>query len=304
MNNDKILDEKNEPIKKADKIDIKKYEDPTGLGVKNLNLGWWLATNRRRIIKTIVITLSIISGFLVLYAVAGYIFYFSLGKEQELALEQSNFGVDLANYRAQSAAKPLEILAVKTVVNKTGYDFIAKVKNPNSKHYAIFNYCFIFNSGDRCSTSFVLPNEEKNIILFNQVIPETINNISFKTDEIKWQKLNAKNIPDWAVYEDQRLSFAISDIKTSTYDGDLNYLEFSVSNDSAYAYYSVPLNIIVENNGEIIAVNRYTLSDINSRDKKEIRFYWPDISSMGGTIKIVPELNIIDNSIYKPYRAN
>lgn len=304
MNNDKMPVDKNETVRPVDKIDIKKYEDPTGLGAKNLDLGLWLARHKRQIIKIIVVTLSVIAAFFIFYALAGYIYYFSFGREQELTLEQSNFGIDLANYRAQNTAKPLEVLAVKALSGRNGYDFIARVKNPNSKHYASLSYCFTYNSGQKCSTSFILPDEEKNIILFNQEIPEVINNLSFKTDEISWQKLNAKTIADWPTYEDQRLSFALSDIKTSTYDSGLNYLEFTVSNDSAYAYYEVPFNITIENNGEIIAVNRYTVSDINSREQKSVRLYWPNVSSLGGTIKIVPELNIIDTSIYKPYRSN
>ena len=304
MNNDKIPADKNSGTKTTNKIDINKYEDPTGLGVKNLDLGLWLANHKRIIIKTIIIILSVIAGFFILYALAGYIYYFSLGREQALTLEQSNFGVDLASYRAQSAAKPLEILGVKALTNRAGYDFIAKVKNPNSKHYATINYCFIFDGGQKCSSTFILPSEEKNIILFNQEVAGTLSNISFKTDEISWQKINAKTIPNWPIYRDQRLSFAISDIKTSTYDSGLNYLEFTVSNDSAYAYYEVPFNITVESNGEIIAVNRYTVQDINSREQKAVRLYWPSISSLGGTIHIVPELNIIDTNIYKPYRSN
>jgi hypothetical protein len=304
MSNDKIPDEKNQKIKKENKIDIKKYEDPTGLGVKNLDLGFWLANHKKQIIKTIVIILSLIAGFFVLYSLAGYFYYFSFGREHALTLEQSSFGVDLANYRAQTAAKPLEILGVKALSNRTGYDFIARVKNPNSKHYANLSYCFMFEGGQKCANSFILPSEEKNIILFNQAIDTPLNNISFKTDEINWQKISAKTIADWPTYQDQRLSFTISDIKTSTYDSGLNYLEFFVDNESAYAFYEVPFNITVESNGEIIAVNRYTAQDLNSREQKSVRLYWPNISSLGGTIKIVPDVNIIDTSIYKPYRSN
>jgi len=304
MNNDKIPIDKNKLNQTADKIDIKKYSDPIGLSAKNLDLGLWLAGHKRIIIRTIIIILFAIAASFILYAAYGYFYYFSFGREQQMILDQSNFGVDLVNYRLQNIAKPLEVLTVKVLNNRNGYDFIAKVKNPNSKHYASLNYCFTFDGGEKCATSFILPGEEKNIILFNQVITGVVNNVSFKTSDILWQKLNAGNIANWDVYKGERLSFATSDVVAPTYDGGLDYLEFTLSNNSAYAYYEVPLNITVENNGEIVAVNRYTAQDVNSREQKSIRLYWPGITTLGGTINIVPELNIIDSSIYKPYRSN
>lgn len=304
MNNDKIVNEEKKTNSVPNQIDIKKYEDPTGIGAKNLDLGLWLANHKKAFTRTIVVILSIVAGSLILYAAYNYFYYFSLGQEQHKVLEQTNLEFDIAAYRLQTAAKPLEIISYKSLNNRNGYDFIAKVKNPNSRHFANLNYCFVFNSEERCSSSYILPDEEKVIILFNQEISEAINNLSFKVNDINWQKLNASIISDWNIYKGERLSFSTQNVKTSTYDGGLNYLEFSLSNDSAYAYYSVPLNILIESNGDIIAVNRYTAQDVNSRDIKEVRLYWSDVSLLNGTIKIVPDLNIIDESIYKPYRSN
>jgi len=55
MNNEKIEAEQN--INKTNKveIDIKKYDDPTGMAAKNLDWGLWLANHKRQIKKIITI---------------------------------------------------------------------------------------------------------------------------------------------------------------------------------------------------------------------------------------------------------
>ena len=102
----------------------------------------------------------------------------------------------------------------------------------------------------------------------------------------------------------QRLNFTISDPKFSTYVDNVNYLEFDITNNSAYSYFEVPLNITLNQGSEITALNRYVVSGLNSREKKSIRMSWPEATNLGGTITVKPELNIIDASIYKPYSIN
>ena len=302
MENEKTFATTDETKKTENKIDIKKYDDPTGLSAKNLDFGLWLADNKRLINKIIIIVLSSVGALMILYSLYGYFYYFTFGREQEKILDQQKDGLDILSYRDNNSPKDLEILGVQAISRENSYDLIATVKNPNAKHHAGISYCFLLGSDQKCSTSFILPGEEKLIVLLNQKSEEAVNDIRFKVNDMSWQRLSARSIPDWKMYNKDRLNFSISGLKTSVYNN-LNYLEFDIANNSAFSYYEVPLNIIVRNNGNnVTAINRYAITDFKSGENKSVRLYWPGLSQYSDAIEVIPDLNITDQNIYKPYK--
>lgn len=301
MGNEKTFSGTETSSMEGGKADITKYEDPTGLSAKNLNIGLWLADNKRLINKIIIVTLSFFSALMVLYSLYGYFYYFTFGREQEKILEQQRDSLDIASYRDNNSPKDLEASDVQAISSEGSYGLVAKIKNPNARHYAIVNYCFLLGADQKCSNSFVLPGEEKLVILPNQKSEEAVNDIKFKIDSISWQRINARNIPHWEAYKTDRLNFSVTGLKTSVYNN-LTYLEFDIANNSAFSYYEVPLNIIARGNGDnITAINRYVLTDFKSGENKSVRLYWPGLSQYMSPIDIVVDLNITDQNIYKPY---
>jgi len=285
-------------------IDLNKYEDPTDLAPKNLELGLWIASNRKLIYKIIVIILATLAAIFLLYSGYGYIHYFIVGQEQDKALQQNNSGLDLANYRLQNKPADLLISQPKVIANNNGSDFIVHLKNSNDKQSANFDYCFTAGGNQACGTGFILPNEEKNLLLINSTVKAATGVADFKLTSITWQKLKAGEIPDWNAFRDQRFNFSITEPKFSSYDGNVNYLEFNITNNSSYNYFEVPLNMVVLSGNEALAVNRFIIEGLNSQETKSIRLSWPEAVNLGGTIKVTPELNLLDSSIYRPYSSN
>ena len=295
----------NEDKRPKNNINLNKYEDPTGLAAKNLDFGLWIAKNRRLIYKILVILLASAAAGFLLYSGYGYFYYFVFGKEQDLVLDQSSTsGVDLANYRLQN--KPVDLLTgqAKVIATNVGSDFVVDLKNPNDKQMASFDYCFTVSDNKACSSSFILPSDEKNILLVNSPIKTSNGAANFELSNVKWQKINAGQIPNWNSYQKEHSDFTISEAKFSSYDDSVVYLEFDITNNSSYGYFEVPLNITINQGDNVLAVNRYVVKDVSSREKKTVRISWPEAAGLGGTIKIVPDLNIVDYNIYKPYHAN
>ena len=284
-------------------IDLKKYEDPTGLAAKNLDLGLWLANNRKRIYKIIIIFLILLALGFSLYSGYGYFYYFVFGQEQDRILDQDTTSVDLAAYRAQNKPLDLVMKSAKVISSNNGSDFVATLSNPNDKQFATFDFCFVASKNKICGSSFILPSEEKNVLIISNPIKLSSGQINLELSNVKWQKLNAGDIPNWNNFKAKYLIFNISEPKFSSYDNNVNYLEFDISNNSAYSYFEVPLNITLSQGNDIIAVNRYIVKDFSSRVKKSIRLSWPEATNLGGTIKITPDLNITNSAIYKPYRS-
>ncbi len=294
----------NEDKSPKKEVDLNKYNDPTNLSPKNLELGLWLATNRKKIYKIIVIILSIFAAVFVFYSIYGYANYFIFGKKQDKDLQENIAGINLVNYRQQNIPLDLKVGQAKAISSNTGTDFVVKVKNPNEKQMATFNFCFYKNDEKVCAASFILPQEEKIVAILNAGIKVGNGVANFEISNINWQKIKAGEIPNWDNFKNQRINFSITDKKMVTYNNSVNYLEFKITNNSSYGYFEVPLIISSNLNDEIMAVNKYVIQGLNSRETKIIRFSWPEAASINGEILINPELNLLDNSIYRPYTSN
>jgi hypothetical protein len=285
-------------------IDLKDYQDPTNLSPKNLGPGLWLASHKRQIYKAAIIILAIFAGGFLLYSGYGYFYYFVFGREQDKILEQSNTGVDLSAYRAQNTPADLQYSSGEALSSNVGTDFTAKVKNPNDKQYASFDYCFGVADQEACGSDFIFPGEEKDVILVNSPVKAASGSVTFKITKVIWQKIKAGEIPDWNAYATEHLNFSITEPKFVSYSDNVAYLEFTITNNSPYSYLNLPLNITISQLGNIVAVNRYTISDFKSQDVRSIQLSWPEAANLNGTIKVTPDINITDSTVYKPYGSN
>lgn len=295
MNNDK---------RSKKEINLNKYEDPIDLSPKNLELGLWLASNRDKIYKILVISLAIIAAGFILYSGYGYFYYFMFGKSQDASLHQEDTGLNLSFYKTQNQTKEALLGPVKAIKNNDHLDFIVKIKNPNSKHAGIFSYCFTANDQEFCGKDFILPAQEKNILSLNNKFPDIASKLNFEIKEMVWQKINAGEIPDWESFKNQRLNLEITEPKINSYIDNVTYLEFEIINDSPFSYFELPLNITIERNNEIVAVNRFIIKDLNSRIKKVVKLSWPEAVNLNGLIKIEADINLLDQDIYKLYGQN
>ena len=285
-------------------IDLNKYQDPIDLSPKHLELGLYLATNQKKIYKILVIILGSLAAIFLLYSIYGYAYYFIFGIKQDKALQENTAGVDLVTYRQNNIPLDLEVGQAKAISNNAGTDFVVKIKNPNDKQAATFNFCFIKTDEKACATNFILPNEEKDVVIVNSNAKVASGPASFEIYDIAWQKIKAGEIPDWNTFKSQRINFLINDKKLITYNGSVNYLEFSITNNSSYGYFEVPLVITANLNGEAVAVNKYVIQGLNSQETKSVRLSWPETGSVNSEIIINPELNLLNNSIYRPYTSN
>lgn len=295
MNNDKSTKKE---------INLNKYDDPIDLSPKNLELGLWIVNNRDKIYKFLVVFLVIIAASFILYSGYGYFHYFMFGKDQDATTYQDESGINLSVYRAQNQASDILLGPVKVIKNNNNLDFVVKMKNPNSKHFANFYYCFTADEKEFCGNGFILPAQEKNIISLNNSFSGFASKVDFKIKELTWQKINAGEIPDFESFKKQRLNFEITDPKINSYADNVSYLEFDITNNSPFSYFEIPLNITIERNNEVIAINKYTVKDLNSQTKKIVKLSWPEAVDLNGLIKIEVDLNIINKEVYKPYGQN
>jgi hypothetical protein len=137
----------------------------------------------------------------------------------------------------------LIVSSPQTFLNNGSYDFSAFLENPNERFKATFKYCFKIDGVQfLCDNSFIFPSERKILTAFNKEINNLQSNVSLEIENVAWQRIDNREIPNWQQYLNERLNFSLRDINLNT-NNDLNNLSFEITNNSAYSYYEVPLNI-------------------------------------------------------------
>jgi len=290
----------NASAKSKKEIDLDKYYHSAGTpSLKSLNFGLWLATNRRLFFKgTVIILVAICLGF---FLYSGYHFglYFLGGQRADGQLFSST-----PNGQVLSDRNPTVELALdKLQVFKTGsrYDLTVKIKNPNDKFMARFDYCFS-QAGQEfvCYPGFIFPQEEKYLLgLGNELASD--NDLSVALKNLSWQRINTHLYPDWANFYQTHTNFLASNIKFNEADsaqGDFNILSFNLENRTPYSFWAVPFSILIFNGGNLVGVNNYTANNFLSQESRSVDLNWSGRLTSGRQIQIVPNLDIVASDIY------
>jgi len=286
-------------------IDLKNYDDQSGLSVKSMNFGLWIAEHRRRIIKAIIVILILLSAFFFIYSSYNYIVYFISGDPNSQLIN------DNLSFATRQVTNNLEIGSLQAFDTDGHSDLLVKVSNPNEKFMATFSYCFkLAETEMNCGQSFILPNDSKYILALAQEINGSRSELSFSVSNTFWRRIDAHQIPDWGNFYNTHLDFAVSDLNFASAANsglsdkvNLSNLGFTIKNQTAYGYYEVPLDIFLYNGSEVVAVNRYLLTNFLAGDTRDVNISWPGSFNSVNRTEVTPDLNIMDDSVYLKYQG-
>ena len=290
-----------------DDLDLTSFSKPKSEQLSKANLGLWLLEHKRHLIIVIISLLGV--GSLLLYSFFFYnLFdYIRYSKEQRLSMEElSMLNVGVGTTRN---AIPLEVLEENFFIHGDSCDFLVKVHNLNNNFFAYLSYCF--EDGEdklACSSDIIFPGEEKYFLIISSKLEKRPTSPKFKTTSLRWERVDIRKYPNWDDYHNLRIDFDISDIKytrTASTDGtyrDFNNLSFSIRNNSPYNYWELPLSIIMYSRGSIVGINKYRISEFRSKEYRNISITWPNSVSGVDEVKIIPNLNILDEDNYIRYR--
>lgn len=280
-------------------IDLRKYRDPSGLSLNKLNFGLWLSEKRKNISRLVIIFLTVLSLIFFSYSIYNYIFYF-------LNNNTDNYEPTIVNSPKNQVAD-LEIGQAIIIKRNDNYDLAFLIKNPNDRFSANFNYCFLIGEEKSlCGSNFIFPGEEKYLLAFNQKMTSP-DQVKIDLGSPVWKRLETRSIPDWRLFSEERLNFAVENVSLpslgtgSTSANRFGYLEFGISNNTAYSYYEVPLNIILYKNSQVIGLSRYVINNFVSGEKRQVRLRWDYDSVLADKVEIKPEIDLLDAGVYFKY---
>ncbi len=284
-------------------IDLKNYNDSSGVSLKRMNFGLWVAENRRKITKIIILALILISAFFFIYSSYNYIVYFISG--------DPNSQVSSPILSPRKVTSDLEISPMQVFSSDSHSDLAAQISNPNDKFMANFSYCFKLKDKDvACGTSFILPSEKKYVLALATDFSGSRSELTFSVSDVFWRRIDMHQIPNWSDFYNKRLDLAVSGLNFTPASAsglsdkvNLNTLDFSIKNQTAYGYYETPLDIFLYSGSEIVAVNRYIIQNFLPGETRSVNISWPGSLGAVNRTDVIPDINIMDDNVYLKYQG-
>ena len=270
---------------------------------KRMGVALWLAENRRKIVKIFIGFLIAVSASFFTYSIYSLVIYFRAGDPAKQIIEGN------LNSGGQKQTEDLIFSEVSVFKGEEKNDLAIQIKNPNGNFSATFKYCFMAAEKEIfCDEDFVSPQEEKFISALG--VDNGFNSASFAFRTITWKRLDTKTIPDFSTFKSSRLNFPVSDLVFSpaasgiSSNIDLNWLEFSILNNTSYGYYEVPLDILIFKSGTLAGINRHILNNFTSGDSRSVRMTWPGDLRGAKDVQIIPAVNVLDETVYLKYQGS
>jgi hypothetical protein len=302
-------EQEKEQEKKEEEIDIKRFKDVSGLTLRKLNFGLWYVKHKLLLRRIFIGFLIVVSAVFWAYSIYGFAYYITRGVTEDELLVRGLVRSGQINHNAILSMSPKNLKFGRTRVFKSfgeKYDFLIRAENPNKRHGAEFEYFFIV--GDKETTpkeGFILPGETKYFLSLSNEFSARPINARFKTRNFRWKRIDRHEIPDWDSYKNDRLSIEISGINfiPSNLSGlsekiDLNQLEFTAVNGSAYNYWNVSYIILFFGGNNIVAVNQFDMEEFMSGEERQVSMRWPGAVGRVSKVEIIPEVNIMRDDVY------
>lgn len=283
--------------------DLGRYQDSSGVSLRDMNFGLWFAENRRRLTRALTVFLILISAFFFIYSTYAYIIYFMRGPIDN---QPENRVMSPRNVITEMKFGPVEVFKLTET-----YDLAIAMENPNDNFWAEFQYCFYQGEVQLdCGKSFILPAEKKHIVAFSLAL-NSQSALSFRIEDIFWSRVNRREIPDWPTFLQERLSIEIDNIKFlgANHSGlsenlRLNSLEFTVINHTPYSYYQVDMEILLYSSSALVAVEKHAVANLLAEEQRLIKMSWPGDMPAVSRVEISPQVNIIKAESYLKYQGS
>lgn len=281
--------------------DLRDFDDLSGVSVRQMNFGLWIAENRRLLTRLLTIFLILFSAVTFIYSTYSYIIYFLSepidNQTESIVLSPRNI-ID-----------PMEVNSIEAFRSENAYDFAISISNSNENFKAEFDYCLYQREKKiHCDSDFILPSENYQLLVLGKEL-ENSADVSLKIEDIFWSRINRREIPDWQAFYDEKVDFEFTDVKffNASRSGltekvRLNTLEFTILNNRPYSFYQVDFDILLYNNSNLVAVQRYLGDNIIAEESRPVKISWPADISTVNQVKIVPRVNITKDSVFLKYQ--
>ncbi len=280
---------------------------PDNVSNKVLEESLWVLRHKTGLIKIGTIALLILDTLVLGWVLFSYVDYW-LGSgvaERKNIATQTGQTILLADLQKQLTPKPLAISDVQLFGGREDkYDLGVEIANDNDNIWGEFEYEFAgANFITPPVTGVILPKTRKWLLQLGQSSPARPANMRLVFSKFVWHRISRHDYPDYAGYAKEHFGFTSSDVSfghSALAQGTLNQVNFTLTNNSAYAFWQVPVAILLFRGDQIVGFNQVTLEKVGSLETRPVVVSWQEGLPQVTRVDIQPDVNILDQSVYMP----
>jgi hypothetical protein len=291
---------------------ISNFRDESGVSTRRLEIGLWFIRQRKHFVVTVIVILSLTSLITLSYSIYHFSHFLIVGIEQDRQLRNEIGSNSNLVIRPNFSGSYLSASDVTLLLNQSNQsDIVAKVSNSHTR--SVLNFSYYFNvAGEQVGTgrTFIFPGDTKYVMALSQKISSLQSGAEIVIQDINYSPVSREILPVWEEYRADRLNFLVEDAAfTSGQDSGLSEkislgeLHFKITNQGGFSYKQLPLDIVLRNGDRIVSVSRYYIENFRSGETKTPRISWPGSWSGISQIEIIPDVNILDESVYLKYSS-
>lgn len=267
---------------------------------------WWI-DHRDRFWRLALFLFATLDAVLILFAAGSLLQSFVI---QEPAERLAVYGMvaygqnDLHRYTVAQKAKPLTTAGTMSLSSGNGlYDFYGVVTNPNKDWWAEVTYRFTWGTEETVArTVAVLPDADTPLVVLGEELASAPRSVSLVLDQVTWHRVD--HHLTFAPYEDWILGRVRFEVKDPTFgpsetDPKIGRVLFTLTNRSAYSYYSPTFLIRLLRGTTVVGINRVTLEHIEAGETTDVSVTWFGTLPSATRVEVLPEINPFDEAAYQ-----
>lgn len=275
------------------------------LSEKQLDLAYWYVTHKLQIRKILIGLFIAVDVIICLIPIVLFIVnYESMRNTLQEQVQDLQNNLILSQYTKAYEAQKLKSTGISIVKRSDGsIDAMAKITNPNTDWYVkSFDYKFIFGDQEsEVSSTFILPGQEKYIMAFN-IETASAASARLEVSNIKWKRILIKEIPNIEEYIIDRTAFEVADIEQiSSARTNFTKTVFNLTNNTAYNYWEVELNILLYQQSRLVGINNIVAKQLMSGEQRQIEVGWAGSLPAVNKVVVDPQVDIFDPDSYMEF---
>lgn len=269
---------------------------------------WWV---RNQIIVRRALH-GVLIGFSALfwgYAIWGLLDAYAISYPRESRITRQ-IAVNQQLLTALQSDQPQNVSLSDVVVTQTTdgrYDLSVEATNPNAQWWAEFNYHFSLSGEETpVRSGYILPNGTQVLTeLGYRPSSKGGRSASFLVDNVRWHRVDPAKVG--GIYKDflaNRMNFKFDKIAYDTNialgSSAVGQTSFTMTNASSYGFWSVDLIVRLYRGAFPVAINDIKVTNIKPGEVRPIQMTWLDNIPSVTRTEIIPQINILDSSVYLP----
>lgn len=274
---------------------------------------WWVA-HREGLRRFAIGVWIVFDTALLVFAVGVFTDAFLIRYEDERGLIRSlliDNPTALYETTQARAARPLVVNGDPLVLSGTegAFDLALDVRNPNKDWWAEVTYGFRYR-GDQMTSlqTVVLVPESSQLLVALGVEGARPTGATLEIERLAWHRIDPHDIVDIDAWKQDRLSFVVSEASFTNLGGGsgapVGRSVFSVTNNTAFSYWSVPLTVALRRGSSLVGVTTTVIEQLEAGETRPLELSWFQPLPTVDAIDVVPQINPFDVSNIMPLAAD